>query len=98
MCVFDDSAVLQPALSFEQVRSGLAALGWDEAVDGGQLDQALTMLGGWGLLEASQPGNPVHPGRLMHGSFFTCAVRLAEDQQRGAATISYVDLRASLAG
>jgi hypothetical protein len=25
------------------------------------------MLGGWGLLEASQPGNPVHPGRLMHG-------------------------------
>src|SRR5205807_772026 len=54
MCVFDDSAVLQPALSFEQVRSGLAALGWDEAIDEGQLDQALTMLGGWGLLEASQ--------------------------------------------
>ena len=54
MCVFDDSAVLQPALSFEQVRSGLAALGWDEAVDDAQLDQALGMLAGWGLLEASQ--------------------------------------------
>src|SRR2546430_9467219 len=54
MCVFDDTAVLQPALSFEQVRSGLAALGWDEAVDDAQLDQALGMLAGWGLLEASQ--------------------------------------------
>ncbi|HEX9315468.1 MAG TPA: TIGR02677 family protein, partial [Actinomycetota bacterium] len=54
MCVFDDSAVLQPALTFEQVRSGLAALGWDEAIDDPQLDQALGMLAGWGLLEASQ--------------------------------------------
>ena len=54
MCVFDDSAVLQPALSFEQVRSGLPSLGWDEAVDDAQLDQALGMLAGWGLLEASQ--------------------------------------------
>ena len=31
-------------------------------------------------------------------AFFTCAVRLAEDQQRGAATMSYDELRASLAG
>jgi hypothetical protein len=54
MCVFDDSAVLQPALSCEAVRSGLAGLGWDEAVDDAQLDQALGMLTGWGLLEASQ--------------------------------------------
>jgi len=54
MCVFDDTAVLQPALSFEAVRSGLAGLGWDEAVDDEQLDQALGMLTGWGLLEASQ--------------------------------------------
>src|SRR2546421_1866377 len=54
MCVFDDSAVLQPALTFEQVRSGLVELGWDEAIDDPQLDQALGMLAGWGLLEASQ--------------------------------------------
>src|SRR2546421_12541742 len=54
MCVFDDTAVLQPALSFEQVRSGLARLGWDEAVEDEQLDQALVMLTSWRLLEASQ--------------------------------------------
>ena len=54
MCVFDETAVLHPALGFEQVRSALAELGWDEAIDDVQLDQALAMLAGWGLLEASQ--------------------------------------------
>ena len=54
MCVFDDTAVLQPALGIEGVRSGLAELGWDDPLDAEQLDQALTMLTGWGLLEASQ--------------------------------------------
>jgi Ser/Thr protein kinase RdoA (MazF antagonist) len=44
--------------------------------------------------EPSSPG-AAH-ARL--AAFFTCAVRLAEDQQRGAATISYDDLRASLDG
>jgi uncharacterized protein (TIGR02677 family) len=54
MCVFDDSAVLQPALTFEQVRAGLDALSWEEPLDDEGLDQALTMLTGWGLLESSQ--------------------------------------------
>jgi hypothetical protein len=46
---------------------------------------------------AREPGSPgAAHARL--AAFFTCAVRLAEDQQRGAATIAYDDLRASLGG
>src|SRR5438132_303553 len=54
MCAFEETAVLQPALGFEQVRSGLRETGWDEPVDDAQLDHALGALTGWGLLEASQ--------------------------------------------
>jgi uncharacterized protein (TIGR02677 family) len=54
MCVFDESSILQPALTFEQVRAGLLDLGWDGALDEVQLDQALGQLTAWGLLEASQ--------------------------------------------
>jgi hypothetical protein len=54
MCVFDESSILQPALTFEQVRAGLLDLGWDGLLDEVQLDQALSQLTAWGLLEASQ--------------------------------------------
>ncbi len=54
MSAFDGSAVTVPALDIDQVRRALAAAGWDEPVDDGALDRALSQLTVWGLLEATQ--------------------------------------------
>lgn len=54
MAAFDESAVVQPALRFEEVRSGLAALDWDEPLDDDRLFQTLSALAGWGLLDVTQ--------------------------------------------
>lgn len=54
MCVFEDAAVLQPALGYDHVRAGLADLGWDEPLDDERLNQALGALAKWGLLDVSQ--------------------------------------------
>lgn len=54
MCVFEETSILQPALTFEHVRTGLLDLGWDGPLDDLQLDQALNQLTTWGSLEASQ--------------------------------------------
>jgi uncharacterized protein (TIGR02677 family) len=54
MGVFEDAAVLAPALNFDQVRSALAASGWDEPIGDDILSRALGALVGWGLLEATQ--------------------------------------------
>jgi len=60
MCVFDDTAVLQPALTFEQVRAGLAELAWDEPLDDAQLDQALPDLVGMGLVAIQHAPHHLH--------------------------------------
>ncbi|MEW6155221.1 MAG: TIGR02677 family protein [Actinomycetota bacterium] len=54
MAVFDESAVVSPALRVDDVRRGLQAAGWDEPVDDERLDHALRSLVGWGLLEVTQ--------------------------------------------
>lgn len=54
MAAFDQSAVVQPALRFDEVRHGLAGLGWDEPLDDERLSQALGSLVGWGLLDVTQ--------------------------------------------
>lgn len=54
MVVFDESAVVQPALRFQEVRQGLGSLGWDEPLDDDRLFQALSALVGWGLLDVTQ--------------------------------------------
>lgn len=54
MCVFEDAAVLQPALTFDKVRAGLAAAGWDEPLDDGQLQHTLDALKEWRLLDVTQ--------------------------------------------
>ena len=54
MAAFDESAVVQPALRFEEVRHGLSRLGWDEPLDDDRLSQALGSLAGWGLLDVTQ--------------------------------------------
>ena len=50
MCVFDDAAVLRPALTFDQVRGGLAGIGWDDPLDESHLQHTLEALTKWGLL------------------------------------------------
>ena len=54
MAAFDESAVVQPALRFDEVRHGLVRLGWDEPLDDDRLSQALRSLVGWGLLDVTQ--------------------------------------------
>jgi uncharacterized protein (TIGR02677 family) len=54
MCVFDDSAVLSPAMTFDQVRTGLASVGWDEPLEDVQLHQTLDALTKWRLLDVTQ--------------------------------------------
>lgn len=54
MTVFEDGAVLGPSMTFDQIRSGLVDLGWDEPLDDAELDRALGALVGWRLLEATQ--------------------------------------------
>jgi len=54
LAVFDDAAVLQPALRLEHVRSGLDAAGWDDAVDDDRLRAVLGQLVEWGLLDVTQ--------------------------------------------
>ena len=54
MCVFDDAAVLRPALTFDQVRAGLVAIGWDHPLDESHLQQTLEALTKWGLLDVTQ--------------------------------------------
>lgn len=54
MAAFEESAVLSPALNLEQVRSALAATGWDQTVSDEVLQRSLTALVGWRLLEATQ--------------------------------------------
>jgi uncharacterized protein (TIGR02677 family) len=54
MAMFEDTAVLAPALNIEQVRVGLGRVGWDEATSDEALERALASLVGWGVLEATQ--------------------------------------------
>lgn len=54
MCVFDETSILQPALTVDLVRAGLVDLGWDDPLNDVQLDQTLSQLTTWGLLESSQ--------------------------------------------
>ena len=54
MVAFEEAAVLAPALNADQVRSALAASGWDEPLADDVLSRALEALTGWGLLEATQ--------------------------------------------
>jgi uncharacterized protein (TIGR02677 family) len=54
MCVFDDAAVLRPALTFDQVRAGLLGIGWDHPLDEVQLQQTLEALTKSGLLDVTQ--------------------------------------------
>ncbi|MGH9225400.1 MAG: TIGR02677 family protein [Acidimicrobiales bacterium] len=54
LAAFDEAAVVQPALRFDDVRHGLAAVGWDEPLDDDRLDHALQSLVGWGLLDRTQ--------------------------------------------
>jgi uncharacterized protein (TIGR02677 family) len=54
MAAFEQASVLAPALNLDAVRVALAATGWDEPTDGPGLQQTLTSLTQWGLLEATQ--------------------------------------------
>jgi uncharacterized protein (TIGR02677 family) len=54
MAAFDEAAVLAPALSLDQVRAAVTALGWDEPLRDDALQATLTALTNWGLLEATQ--------------------------------------------
>lgn len=54
LAVFDDAAVLQPALRLEHVRSALGGAGWDEPLDDDRLRQTLGQLADWGLLDVTQ--------------------------------------------
>jgi hypothetical protein len=54
MCVFEDAAVLQPALTFDDVRTALSAAGWDEPLDDARLRQTLDALKEWRLLDVTQ--------------------------------------------
>lgn len=54
MTAFEESAVVQPALRFEEVRHGLSRLGWDEPLDDDHLSHTLGALVGWGLLDVTQ--------------------------------------------
>jgi hypothetical protein len=54
MAAFEQAAVLAPALNLDQVRTALAAGGWDEPTDDDTLQRALASLVGWGLLDATQ--------------------------------------------
>jgi uncharacterized protein (TIGR02677 family) len=61
MAAFDQSAILAPALNFDQVRAALRTVGWDDPQDDELLSRALAALTGWGLLEATQD----------HGAFYS---------------------------
>ena len=54
LAVFDDAAVLQPALRLEQVRGALDQVGWDEPLDDDRLRATLAQLAEWGLLDVTQ--------------------------------------------
>ncbi len=54
MSALEQAAVLAPALNLDQVRSALAAVGWDEPTTDETLQGALKSLVGWGLLEVTQ--------------------------------------------
>lgn len=54
MLVFDEAAILQPALAIDDVRRGLATLGWDGGQEETVLADGLRQLTEWGLLEATQ--------------------------------------------
>jgi hypothetical protein len=54
MTAFEESAVLAPALNLDQVRSSVAAVGWDDPIEDDVLHRAMAALTGWGLLEATQ--------------------------------------------
>lgn len=54
MCVFDDAAVLSPAMTFDQVRVGLDRAGWDHPLEDVQLQQTLDALTKWRLLDVTQ--------------------------------------------
>lgn len=48
MLVFDEAAILQPALAVDDVQRGLVTLGWDGSHDEAAVVGALHMLTGWG--------------------------------------------------
>ncbi len=54
MTAFEETAVLVPALNFDQVRSALARVGWDDATTDDVLQRALGSLVDWGLLDVTQ--------------------------------------------
>jgi uncharacterized protein (TIGR02677 family) len=54
MTAFEENAVLVPALNFDQVRSALATVGWDEASTDEVVQRALGALVDWGLLDVTQ--------------------------------------------
>lgn len=54
LAVFEEAAVLQPALGFDQVRAALEQAGWDEPVSDDQLRASLDQLGTWHLLDVMQ--------------------------------------------
>jgi uncharacterized protein (TIGR02677 family) len=54
MFALEQAAVLAPALNLDEVRTALAAAGWDEPTSDEALQAALRSLTGWRLLEATQ--------------------------------------------
>jgi len=54
LAVFDDAAVLQPALRLEQVRRAVEEAGWDEPLDDDRLRATLGQLVVWELLDVTQ--------------------------------------------
>jgi uncharacterized protein (TIGR02677 family) len=54
MTAFEETAVLAPALNFDQVWSALAGIGWDEMSSDEVVQRALGSLVSWGLLEVTQ--------------------------------------------
>jgi hypothetical protein len=93
-----EDVVLLPSAEAVGYGAGSLTHSWREALHRPlDLSAVMWFLEAAGNRLAWEPGSSgaVH-ARL--AAFFTCAVRLAEDQQRGAATISYDDLRVSLAG
>jgi hypothetical protein len=93
-----EDVVLLPSAEAVGYGAGSLTHSWREALYRPlALPAVMWFLEAAGSRLAREPGSPgAAHARL--AAFFTCAVRLAEDQQRGAATIAYDDLRASLGG
>jgi hypothetical protein len=93
-----EDVVLLPSAEAVGYGAGSLTHSWREALYRPlALPAVMWFLAAAGNRLAWEPGSP-EAAHARLAAFFTCAVRLAEDQQRGAAGISYDDLRASLGG